>query len=363
MSSAIQQLDRNMAITHAGSDLVWYDLRELTIEGKGWQDTESFYDRWPARAKGTVRDVVWQLGQRSAGIAARFVTDSTTIAARWMLRFPALAMDHMPATGVSGLDLYAADDKGWHWVGVGREPEYPQTSRTLAAELVPGRREYRLYLPLYNGVDSVQIGIEAGAAITAAAPSPHKPLCFYGTSIVQGGSASRPGMAYPAILGRRLMRPVLNLGLSGNAKAETPVADLLAELDPCAYVLDPLPNLLAHEVTQHLDPLIRTLRRARPRTPIVLVENIVYQQSRYIQARHDRCTQSNAALRHIHARLLQEGWKHIHYVSCDDLLGDSGEATVDGTHPTDAGHLALAQALGPALASAGAVDAATACAS
>ena len=115
----------------------------------------------------------------------------------------------------------------------------------LVKGLKPGRREYVLYLPLYNGVQEVKIGVPEGATLEVAGPRPvgTKPIVFYGTSILQGGCASRPGMAYPAILGRRLDWPTINLGFSGNALSEPEVAQLLAELDPAVYVLDPLPNM------------------------------------------------------------------------------------------------------------------------
>jgi hypothetical protein len=62
-----------------------------------------------------VRNPVWDLAQDSAGLRVRFVTDAPTIRARWTLRKERLAMPHMPATGVSGLDLYVRLPGGWHW--------------------------------------------------------------------------------------------------------------------------------------------------------------------------------------------------------------------------------------------------------
>src|SRR5205823_11246646 len=94
--------------------------------------------------------------------------------------------------------------------------------------------------------------------------SRRKPVVFYGTSITQGGCASRPGMVHTAILGRRLDRPVINLGFSGNGKMEPELAALLAELDPAVYVLDCLPNLNAQEIRERVGPFVRTLRQARP---------------------------------------------------------------------------------------------------
>lgn len=353
-------LDPNMATTQPGDNLLWYDIQELGVEGRGWSDTKEFYDRLPARAEGKVRPPVWDLSKHSAGMCVRFVTDAATLAARWTLRFESLAMNHMPATGVSGLDLYAqtgegpAGTKTWHWVGVGRPEKFPTNQQTLVAGLAPGIREYRLYLPLYNGVRSVQIGIPPGAKLFKAPPYPPgkaQPLLFYGTSITQGGCASRPGMAYPAILGRWLDRPVINLGFSGNGQMDPEVVQLLAELDPCVYVIDCLPNLSPSLVTERTEPLVETLRRAHPDTPIVLVENIVYQNAALVPGSRQGYLAKNEALWAAYGRLVGRGVGNLHYVPGEPLLGEDGEATVDGSHPTDVGFLRIAEALEPVLRS------------
>src|SRR5205085_2015483 len=142
-----------------------------------------------------------------------------------------------------------------------------------------GQREFLLYLPLYNGVSSVEIGIAKGSTLAkgpARPPERQKPIVFYGTSITQGGCASRPGMVHTAILGRRLDRPVINLGFSGSGRMEPAMATLLAELDPAVYVLDCLPNMSAAEVAERMEPFVRTLRKAHPRTPIVMAEDRLY---------------------------------------------------------------------------------------
>ncbi|MBN1442046.1 MAG: SGNH/GDSL hydrolase family protein, partial [Planctomycetes bacterium] len=211
-----------LAASEAG--IRWRDALELGIEGRGWSDTESPYDRLPARAKDVVRPPVWSLSLDSAGMCVRFITDATSIHARWTLRSKSLAMPHMPATGVSGLDLYFKGTDGrWRWLAVGRPTAFPTNEARLAADLPPGKREYLLYLPLYNGVTSVEIGVPEAATIEKApprGPGERKPIVFYGTSITQGGCASRTGMVHTAILGRWLEHPVINLGFSGNGRME-----------------------------------------------------------------------------------------------------------------------------------------------
>ena len=225
--------------------LRWFDARQLGVEGQGWTENKSPYDRLPAKAEGKVRDAVWGLSRDSAGMCVRFVTDATTIHARWTLTKAKLEMPHMAATGVSGLDLYAKDDQGrWRWVAVGK-PTAQTTTQKLAEGITPGKREYLIYLPLYNGVSSVEVGVPVANSIEAAAPHASdraKPIVFYGTSITHGACASRPGMVHTAILGRKYGRPVINLGFSGNGRMEPEVTALIAELDAFVYVIDCCPN-------------------------------------------------------------------------------------------------------------------------
>lgn len=330
----------------------WFDVKNLGVEGKGWTDTEAFYDRLPAKAKGVVRPPVWSLSKQSAGIAVRFVTDATVIKAKWELTSANLAMKHMAATGVSGLDLYVKTDPGkWRWLAVG-QPTKKQNNVTLTSGLLPGKREYFLYLPLYNGVKSVEIGIPAANHLWKAPPrkpGKEKPLIFWGTSITQGGCASRTGMVHTAILGRRLDRPVINLGFSGNGRMEPEVAKLIAELDASVFIMDCLPNVTAPVVKAQTEPLVKTLRAAHPDTPILLVEDRTYSNAYLKKSSQERHRASRQALREGYQRLKKAGVKHLYYLEGESLLGDDSEDTVDGSHPTDLGFFRQANAFEKAL--------------
>jgi len=336
-----------------GSAIDWHDVKTLDVEGKGWAETKSFFDRLPAKAEKVVRDPVWHLSRNSAGFCVRFETDAPSLEARWTLLSSKLALPHMPATGVSGLDLYVKTPEGrWRWIGAGQPTRAPTNTATLVAGLPEGRREFLLYLPLYNGVTSVEIGVPKGRQI--AKPKPRdaaraKPIVFYGTSITQGGCASRPGMVHTAILGRRLDRPVINLGFSGNGKMEAEVADLLAELDPAVYVIDCLPNMTADEITARVEPLVRTLRKAHPETPIVLAEDRTYSNVPLLPAPTRRNSTSRAALTAAFERLLSAGTPGLIYLPGEPQLGGDGEGTVDGSHPTDLGFFRMADAFEPVL--------------
>lgn len=336
----------------AAPALTWTDLRDLGIEGQGWLDTKAPYDRLPAKAEGKVRDAVWNLSRHSAGLCARFVTEAQEIHARWVLTSANLAMPHMAATGVSGLDLYVKTDRGtWRWLAVGR-PERQTNACCLVAGLPSGRREYLLYLPLYNGVQRAELGIPAGATLAKAGPwgpGNRRPILFYGTSILQGGCASRPGMVHSAILGRRLDYPHINLGFSGNGRMEPELADLLAELAPSVYVLDCLPNMDAAAVHERVEPFVRILRAARPHTPILLVEDRSYADAFLVASKREQNDANHRALDAAFKRLRQSGVKHLYRLEGSELLGRDGEGTVDSSHPTDLGFMRQADAFGNAL--------------
>jgi lysophospholipase L1-like esterase len=353
--SAVEPIDPSLGKADGKEPLLWYDIKLLGVEGKGWQETKAPYDRLPAKAEGVVREPVWNLSRRSAGMAVPFVTDAKAIQGRWTLISESLALPHMPATGVSGLDLYVKTDKiDWHWLGAGRPSAKGVNQQAqLVSGLPPGKREYLLYLPLYNGVSSVEIGLPKENALAKADPRPvseQKPIVFYGTSITQGGCASRPGMVHTAILGRRLNRPVINLGFSGNGKMEAEMAQLLAELDPALYVIECVPNMSAQEVSDRTEPLVRTLRKAHAQTPILLVEDPNYAHLFLLPDAKQRTLERRAALRKVYDRLKADKVDNLHYLAGDKLYGDDGEATVDGVHATDLGFLRLAEGMQPVLA-------------
>lgn len=329
--------------------MAWYDVSAWGVEGKAWSETHRYFDRLPVKAEAMVRKPVWSLSRHSAGMAVRFKTDAPRIAARYTLLSDSVAMPHMAATGVSGVDLYAANEQGQlRWLGTTR-PTSQTVQGDLASEIAPAMREYRAYLPLYNGVESLEIGVPEGSKFEPLPPRDQKPIVFYGTSILHGACASRPGMAFPAILGRRLDRPTINLGFSGNGKMEPEVGQLLAEIDAAIYVIDCLPNMNGTEVAERAEPLVRRLRAAHPDAPIVLVEDRTYANAEFKPSSQERHATSRAALKAAFTRLVSDGVQGLYYVEGEHLLGDDGEATVDSSHPTDLGMMRMADALEPVL--------------
>ncbi|TWT29424.1 SGNH/GDSL hydrolase family protein [Blastopirellula retiformator] len=333
--------------------VAWYDVQDWGVEGKGWDDVVRYYDRLPSRAEEKVRGAVWSLSRHSAGMLTRFTTDATTIHVRYKLMSNRLDMPHMPATGVSGVDLYARDEAGHdRWLAVSR-PGAQQVNAELVSGIDPRPngepRLYTLYLPLYNGVDQLEIGVPEGSKFTAVAPRDEKPIVFYGTSIMHGACASRPGMSISGIVGRRMNCPVINLGFSGNGRLEAEVGEFLTELDPAVFVIDCLPNVGHETIAEKTEPLVMQLRKSHPDTPILLVEDRSNTSSPFKKAHRDRHETSRAAFKLAYENLQAAGVKNLYYLPGEDLLGDDGEAATDGSHPSDLGMVRYADAYVPAL--------------
>ncbi len=329
--------------------IVWHDVRDIGVEGKGWTDTAKYYDRLPARAEGRVPEGVWMQSRHSAGMFVSFRTDATEICTDHVVSSSNLSVPDLAAIGMSGLDLYATDGNGdWKWLSVTR-PRTQAMKGVLINGLAPGERQYKLYLPLYNGTESLKIGIPAGSSFTHIAPRTAKPIVFYGTSITQGASASRPGMPHVAILGRRLDVPVINLGFGGAGKMEPEVGELLTELDPAVYVIDCLPNMNAREVSERALPLVEQLRRRRAGVPVVLVEDRTYANAQFLPARQRAQAENRQSLQKAFQSLQQSGMKNLFYIEGDSLLGQDREDTSDSSHPTDLGFWRQAERLEPVL--------------
>jgi hypothetical protein len=333
------------------ADAQWHDVTTWGVEGRGWGDQQRkrWFDRLPAKAEGSVSDAVWSLSRDSTGMMVRFKTDAREIYARYTVSKEKLGSPHMPATGVSGLDLYARDESGaWRWVMV-TKPTVPTIEAVVISGLAAGTREYAAYLPLYNGVESLEIGVPAGAMFQGLPPRTDKPIVFYGTSITHGACASRPGMVHTAILGRRFDRPVLNLGFSGNGKMDAAVGSLLTEVDAAVYVIDCLPNMAPAMVAAKCGPLVKQLREAHPATPIVLVEDRRNTNSWILPDRNKHHDANHAALKTAYEQLVKDGVKELFYIEGDHLYGDDTEGATDASHASDLGFMRQADIFEPIL--------------
>ncbi len=329
----------------------WHTISPTDLNGRGWAVTKPDFGRLPAWAEGKTTAGVWNNGTNAAGQYLDFVTDSPELRVSWAVGSGQLAMWHMTAAGKSGLDLYARDaDGSLRWYAVAG-PGGQRTENKLIARPPDPLTHYRLYLPLYNELTELSVGVQQGSSwqVTQHDSTKRKPMVFYGTSIMHGCSASRPGMAFTSVLGRRFGLESINLGFSGSARMEPVVADLLAEIDASIYAVDALPNMNTQLVRERTVPFIERLREKRPQTPILLVEGRQWTNAWANPGRLNGWRESSAALQEAFNTLQAKGVNDLHYLGSQDQLGDDSEATIDGSHPTDLGMMRYADAYEPIL--------------
>ena len=349
----VADFDRNMSVQGGAvfGGLKWIDGKKLPIEGRAFDDVSHWYDRLPSNVTANVNAGVRSLKRHTSGMSFRFSTDSRKLSFKWVPYFGRLSMDHMPSTGTSGIDVYRFDSGTGRWLYVKTGRISSAKGGRLDIDWTPGT-PCLVNLPLYNGVRSFSLGVETNAVVAPLGPRKSglsKPVVFYGTSITHGGCASRPGMSFVNIVGRRLDVPVVNLGFSGSGAMELEMSDHLARIDAGCYVLDCLWNMgmtsdkprKGRNVDENYEPFIRNLRRKRPDVPIVMAEMCdVYRQEK---------NSKNRCMKALYEKLKAEGWKNLVYLPNDGMYPDDGEGTVDGVHPNDWGMMHLAEAFGKAV--------------
>ena len=339
------------AFAHA-QNIVYTDAKEFPLYGKISAETNERYERLPSELENVSRKDVWRLGQNSAGLYIRFRSNTTSMRIKWQSTFDN-EQNHMTDLGTRGLDLYAHVDGEWRAVAPVRPTRKGVNEWTIIRNMLPEYREYMLYLSLYDGVKSLEIGVDEGAYLgqpEVASPSTEKPIVMYGSSILQGGCASRPGMAYTNIIGRRFDREVFNLGFSGNARLDMEIAHLMASVkDPGAFVLDFVPNSSDKLINEVAEKFFRVLRDAHPDVPVIFVEDPIFPRSAFDTKLHEEVVGRNIAMTQLFKRLKKAGEKKIYYVSSKKMLGNDGDATVDGSHFTDLGAMRYVENIMPTL--------------
>ncbi|MDP4206441.1 MAG: SGNH/GDSL hydrolase family protein [Bacteroidota bacterium] len=337
--------------------LKWWnpaDSKFSVIEGQAWpNEVKNTYDRFPARAEKTVNPNVWNISHSAAGLMLRFKSNASSITIRYKVNGE-FAMSHMPSTGVSGIDLYAVDKDGrWQWAA--GNFSFSDTITYKYTNLYGGDYykekgcEYRLYLPLYNAVTWLEIGVPTDAQFIPLQTRKDKPIVVYGTSIGQGACASRPGMAWTNILGRRLDHPIIDISFSGSGKLENSVTDLLNEIDAKAYILDCLPNLTVlsgfkpDEVTRRILETVHRLRKQHPEVPILLTAHSGIAENVMDTTRLHDYSGVNLVLDKSFQLLKTEDIKKVYLIPNNAIHLDLN-STIDGLHPNDVGMLHYADA-------------------
>jgi hypothetical protein len=315
----------------------YYNQNFFLIEGTTFTDSvkENLYDRLPLSYKGKVRDAVWSLSKSSAGISVRFLSNSTTIRVKWELLNDA-KMNHMAETGIKGVDLYFKNNGIWQYVNTAR-PAGKSNDYLLVGNMTPSMREYRMNLPLYDGVTKLEIGIDSLSNIVKPERTNKKPIVFYGTSITQGGCASRPGMVHTSIISRKLDVECINFGFSGNGRMEKPLAELISGIDALFYVLDGTNNMTPEQIHENAIPLVEIIRSKHPATPIIFVEGLLNDRSYLDKTTRDVELAKNEMLKKEFQEMIKRGFKNIYYIGQAGGKGIDYESTVDGVHLTDLG--------------------------
>tara|TARA_Y100000385_G_C13001709_1_gene597560 strand:- start:45 stop:1157 length:1113 start_codon:yes stop_codon:yes gene_type:complete len=335
-----QNTSNNIIYSSNFDDIEYFGEESFILEGTDIPASlkENMYDRLPASYKEIVREPVWDLSKNSAGLSIRFLSNSSVITAKWEL-LNNISMDHMPDTGIKGVDLYYKNNNEWQYINTGRPMGFNNEYR-LVDNMDNELREYKIFLPLYDGLKNIEIGIDNSSFIRKPRKSEKKPIIFYGTSITQGACASRPGMAHTNIISRKLDRNVINFGFSGNGRMEQPISELISESDPTFYVIECMPNMYPSDmVTSNTIPLVDTIRNKHPNTPIILVD-LFTSPLTVLDNNADKGTyEMNNALKTEYEKMISNGYDNIIYLESSNALGNDFEGTVDAVHFTDLGFM------------------------
>jgi len=329
----------------------WFSpLEDNHVEGRLENQKLSVFNRLPDELESQVRKPVWELGKNSAGFYIDFQTSSPEITVQYQVA-GGLNMPHMPTTGVSGVDLYAYDTVKKEWKWAYGNYDFSDTISYTWKNI--GRNEkfnYRLYLPLYNTVKWLKIGVPNTSKLTYTHTTPAKPIVIYGTSIGQGACTSRPGLAWTSQVGRAFNHEVINLCFSGNGRLEQPILNVMNQEDAACYVLDCIPNLAVSKslTAKQLDSLLVNavifLRKEHPMTPIILTQHSSGNITEvFNEDKNSEYQQSSRVLKATFEKLQSKGVRQLFLLSSQELNLDLN-STVDYAHPNDQGMERIANA-------------------
>lgn len=350
----LDKLDKNLFVSTgiAEEDVVFYDVRKKPFKLYGLYNPaeEEVFKRMPSDVAKNTNEGVFGLHTNTAGARVRFKTDSEYIAISAKTNGICI-MPHMTLAGIAGFDMYIKEESGY----VCAKTFMPCSSgveKLAEADKKGGyggvhhfgeskMRDITINFPLYNNVESLFIGVQEGSAVLEGDPYKYdKPVVCYGSSITQGGCASRPGNAYSNMLSRMLDADVYNLGFSGSAKGEDAIADYIAGMDMKIFVYDYDYNAPSAE---HLDNtherMFRKIREENPDLPVVIVSRPQYH---YTEEREKR----REIIKRTYQNALSEGDRNVYFVNGTEFFDGCGnDATVDNTHPNDIGFMLMAKKL------------------
>ncbi len=341
--SDITKIDKNFAVatTINKDDVVFRSAESENFRVYGVAFDGTCYRRLPEAVAKTVSDRVLALSAHTAGGRLRFATDSSYVAIRAVMPIVG-RMGHFALSGSSGFDMYVD--------GKYKKTFVPSVKMQGGYESVidlgtPQMREITIHFPLYSAISSLEIGLQEKAEVKAPVSyKTEKPVVFYGSSITQGGCASRPGNCYTAILSRRLDFDHVNLGFSGSGKGEKEIAEYIADLPMSVFVYDYDHNApdVAHLEATH-ERMFRIIREKQPKLPIVILTKPKFELPEEDQKRR-------AVIKATYDNAKAAGDTNVYFMDGPTLMAMAeNEGTVDSVHPNDLGFASMAKALEPLL--------------
>lgn len=349
----LTEFDESMAAAEKSADLLlWHtpDRPPFRLTGFPWYAQDKVFRRLPLAPREPLPQSVDWLANHTAGGQIAFQSNSRQVAVRVKLQGPS-SMVHMAATGQCGVDLYIGPPTAMRFHNVAKY-DLKQDKYELPLFENPDAvmRAFTLNFPLYQGVEELQIGLNPQAEIRPPEPySIQGRIVWYGTSITQGGCASRPGMAYTNILSRALNAEVTNLGFSGSGKGEPEVFRTFAQIrSPRLFVLDYEANTNLQDIGTTLPEGLRILRSHHNRVPILVVSGLP-NSKQLTDAKYQMDRERTRDLQsEVVKKFRADGDERIFFMDGSTLLGeDFGEGTVDGCHPNDLGFMRMATGLEP----------------
>lgn len=350
----LSEIDEYMSIKSVNTKGIrWHEPKDehFQLLGFKWYEKEGIYRRLPKKPVHGIPYKVDRLANATAGGQIRFKTNSKRILLRAKLA-SGKTMSHMADSGRAGFDLYTGP--------LGKQvfranTRFPHGSQSYICQLhynsTRQMEEYTVHFPLYSGVQHVEIGLDEGAKLLPPTPlKDDRSIVIYGTSITQGGCATRPGMAYPNILSRYLGREVVNLGFSGSGKGEPEIAKMIWEIDNKSLVVIDIECNTHESLRKVLEPFIETLRQKDPVVPILVLSRIRLARDLGPKGETQRLGLVEYQ-RSVVEKMTTAGDSNLYFLDGGTLLREPWcyEATVDGTHPTDLGFVMMADALAPEL--------------
>ncbi|MBQ9772750.1 MAG: hypothetical protein IJW23_13085 [Lentisphaeria bacterium] len=313
----------------------WHKITPELVFGRGWAQTEPEFGRLPAHAEKMLPEKVWKMRRNSSGMFVEFITDSKNVTLRWEVEDDVRGEPNFNICAESGIDLYVFVGKKWRFAlaltASGKVNEIP-----ALVQLTKKKRNVRLYLPFRNCLRNIEVGTDPGASFAWNLPGDIQPVVYYGSSIIHGSYGSRAGNGITQILGRAFNRPVINLGFSGSAKLEEGMAELLTELKPCCYLIDPLPNADASLLEERLEIFLRKLYSARKDIPVILLTDAdrrnAWLYRKNLQA-HKKKRETAARI----VKQLQQEFPLLFLIDMKNAMGNDFEGTIDGIHPDELG--------------------------